>query len=114
VELLTGTACEEAVGSPPYEEGIMTTMADPVFLATPPRTPIEPTAPLDRSGITPTLGERTFELESPNGYARTVVGTVEYLDDEARTYMVRSAGALVRVPLRDIKAEHESTRGMRR
>jgi hypothetical protein len=49
----------------------------------------------------------TFEIESPNGYARTVVGTIEYLGDEARTYMVRSRiGELVRVPLRDIKREH--------
>jgi hypothetical protein len=95
----------------------MTRLTDPVFVATPPRAPVEPAAPLDRSGVPPpkpTTGERTFELESPNGYARTVVGTVEYLDGEARTYMVSSAGALVRVPLRDIKAEHGSASGARR
>jgi hypothetical protein len=94
----------------------MTRLADPVFVATPPRAPIEPAAPLDRSSVPPPKpapGERTFELESPNGYARTVVGTIAYLDDEARTYMVRSAGALVRVPLRDIKAEYGSPPGVR-
>jgi hypothetical protein len=48
----------------------MTRLADPVFLATPPRAPIEPAAPLDHSGDTPlkpTRAERTFELESPTG-----------------------------------------------
>jgi hypothetical protein len=88
----------------------MTTLTDPVRLASPARTPIRPTAPLDRMGDRPSKpkpAERTFEIESPNGYARTVAGTIEYLDEEARTYMVRSnTGGLVRVPLRDIKAEH--------
>jgi hypothetical protein len=88
----------------------MTTLTDPVLLAVPGRAPIQPAAPLDRSGSKPRPAERTFEIESPNGYARTVVGTVEYFDDEAATYMVRSAGELVRVPLRDIKTEHGSTR----
>jgi hypothetical protein len=32
--------------------------------------------------------ERSFEVESRGGYARTVVGRVAYLDDEAQTYMV--------------------------
>jgi hypothetical protein len=95
----------------------MTTLTDPVPLATPPRAPTEPAAPLDRLGASPSRprpAERTFELESPNGYARTVVGIVEYLDDEACTYMVRSAGELVRVPLRDIKAERQASPAMRR
>ncbi len=32
--------------------------------------------------------ERSFEVESPGGYARTVVGQLAYFDDEAQTYMV--------------------------
>jgi hypothetical protein len=47
--------------------------------------------------------ETSFELESRGGYARTVIGTVAYLDEEAQTFMVRVAdGRLVRVPLRDV------------
>jgi hypothetical protein len=95
----------------------MAMLTDPVHLEIPAREPAEPAAPLDRPSDTrpkPTRAERTFEIESPNGYARTVVGTIEYLDDEAATYMVRSAGELVRVPLRDVKAEYGSPRGMRR
>jgi hypothetical protein len=63
----------------------MTTLTDPVLLATPGRARIQPAAPLDRSASKPRQAERAFEIESPNGYARTVVGTVEYLDVEART-----------------------------
>jgi hypothetical protein len=38
-----------------------------------------------------------------------VTGTIAYLDDEAQTYMVlTSDGALIRVPLRDIKKTIES------
>jgi hypothetical protein len=51
--------------------------------------------------------ERSFEVESRGGYARTVVGQLAYLDDEAQTYMVLTrAGSLVRVPMRDIKSSH--------
>ena len=51
----------------------------------------------------------SFDLESPGGYARTVMGTVAFLDREAETYMVLAPnGALMRVPIRDIKA----TRGI--
>jgi hypothetical protein len=32
--------------------------------------------------------ERSFEVESPGGYLRTVVGRLAYFDDEAQTYMV--------------------------
>jgi hypothetical protein len=33
-----------------------------------------------------------------------VTGTIAYLDDEAKTYMVRALdGELIRVPLRDVK-----------
>jgi hypothetical protein len=47
--------------------------------------------------------ERSFEVESRGGYARTVVGRLAYLDDESQTYMVLTQdGVLVRVPLRDI------------
>jgi hypothetical protein len=47
--------------------------------------------------------EISFELESHGGYARTVVGTVAYLDEEAQTFMVRvHDGGLIRVPLRDV------------
>ena len=51
--------------------------------------------------------ERWFEVESPGGYARTVVGQLAYFDDEAQTYMVLTRdGVLVRVPLRDITSSH--------
>ena len=51
--------------------------------------------------------ERSFEVESRGGFARTVVGQVAYLDDEAQTYMVLTRdGVLVRVPLRDITSSH--------
>jgi len=51
--------------------------------------------------------ERSFEVESPGGYARTVVGQLAYFDDEAQTYMVLTRdGVLVRVPLRDITSSH--------
>jgi hypothetical protein len=50
-----------------------------------------------------TVAARSFKLASHGGYARTVTGTVAYLDEEAETFMVRgSDGALQRVPLRDI------------
>ena len=47
----------------------------------------------------------SFDLESPGGYARTVNGTVAFLDREAETYLVLAPnGELMRVPLREIKA----------
>jgi hypothetical protein len=47
--------------------------------------------------------ERSFEVESPGGHARTVVGRLAYFDEEPQTYMVLArSGMLVRVPLRDI------------
>ena len=47
--------------------------------------------------------ETSFELSSHGGYARTVVGTVAYLDEQAETFMVRGRdGGLTRVPLRDV------------
>jgi hypothetical protein len=51
--------------------------------------------------------ERSFEVESPGGYLRTVVGRLAYFDDEAQTYMVLTRdGVLVRVPLRDVTRSH--------
>ena len=47
--------------------------------------------------------ETTFELGSHGGFARSVTGTVAYLDEEAHTFMVRDKdGGLIRVPLRDV------------
>lgn len=46
--------------------------------------------------------DETFELASRGGYARTVTGTVAYLDEEAQTYLVLVDGELERVPLRDL------------
>jgi hypothetical protein len=50
--------------------------------------------------------ETTFELGSRGGYARSVTGTISYLDMEAHTFMVRNEddGGLTRVPLRDVTA----------
>lgn len=88
----------------------MTVLADPIEFQTPARSPVRPAAPFDRPfgpRSKPSPAERWFELASPNGYLRTVVGTIEYLDEAASTYMVREhTGALVRVPLRDITREH--------
>ncbi len=51
--------------------------------------------------------ETSFELESHGGYARTVAGTVAYIDQQAQTFMVRVRdGCLIRVPLRDVTSAH--------
>jgi hypothetical protein len=52
------------------------------------------------------LASRTdYEVESHGGYARTVTGTVAYLDEEAQTFMIRGADrGLTRVPLRDVRS----------
>ncbi len=87
----------------------MTTMTHSARGESPTRWLVRPTATLDGSvEVTsrPKPAERVFEIQSPNGYARTVAGTIEYLDDEARTYVVRTrAGEFVRVPMRDITSE---------
>jgi|SRR5436309_8323558 len=58
-----------------------------------------------------TAGETTFAVESRGGYARTVTGSVAYLDEEANTFMVRARdGELIRVPLRDIKGTRPMTK----
>ena len=88
----------------------MTTLMDPVRIDVPTRSPVQPTAPLDPPRDTasePRSPERSFKVESRGGYARTVVGRVAYLDDEAQTYMVLTrAGMLARVPLRDITSSY--------
>jgi hypothetical protein len=49
------------------------------------------------------VSETSFELGSPGGYARTVTGTIAYLDEQGETFMVRATdGDLIRVPLRDV------------
>lgn len=84
----------------------MTTLTDTVRIEAPTRSPVSPAAPLDALRDTSTESrsrERSFEVESPGGYLRTVVGQLAYFDDEAQTYMVLTrSGMLVRVPLRDI------------
>jgi hypothetical protein len=86
----------------------MTTLIDTVRIEVPTRSPVQPAAPLDppRDNASRST-ERSFEVESRGGYARTVVGQVAYLDEEAQTYMVLTRnGVLVRVPLRDITSSH--------
>ena len=93
----------------------MTALTDTVRIDTPTRSPVEPAAPLDppRDAATESRSpERSFEVESRGGYARTVAGRVAYFDDEAQTYMVLTrAGTLVRVPLRDITSSSSVTGG---
>ena len=87
----------------------MTTLIDTVRIEVPTRSPVQPAAPLNPpdAATDSRSPERSFEVESRGGYARTVVGQVAYLDDEAQTYMVLTrAGVLVRVPLRDITSSH--------
>lgn len=46
----------------------------------------------------------TFQFILPNGHVSEVVGTLEYFDEGAETYMVRDRhGALARVPHRAVK-----------
>jgi hypothetical protein len=70
----------------------------------PPRTLTEEILASFRADL---LNETTsFDLESRGGYARTVTGTVAYLDEEAQTFLVLvSDGGLERVPLRDITSK---------
>ncbi len=51
------------------------------------------------------VGKRvTFQFELPNGFVGEAVGTLEYYDDPAATYMVRRKdGSLARVPLRAVR-----------
>ncbi len=51
--------------------------------------------------------ETSFELRSRGGYARSVTGTIAYLDEEAQTFMVLGQDdRLTRVPLREIASTH--------
>jgi len=88
----------------------MTTLIDTARIEAPTRPPVRPTAPVAAARDTTTESrslERSFEVESRGGYARTVVGRLAYFDDEAQTYMVLTrSGVLVRVPLRDITSSH--------
>lgn len=46
----------------------------------------------------------SFQYELPNGYLSEAVGTFEYFDHEAVTYVVRRKdGTLARVPARDVR-----------
>ena len=56
--------------------------------------------------VTPAdLGKRvSFQFELPNGYMSEVVGTLEWYDEAAATYVVRRKdGELARVPTRGIR-----------
>lgn len=88
-------------------------LQDPTHLEAPSRSSVRPAAPLD-PGSAPEDCDVSFELESPGGYLRTVTGTMAYLDQEAHTYMVRTPyGALIRVPIRDIKKSASSPASVR-
>jgi hypothetical protein len=82
----------------------MTTLMDLTRKA--PLPPVKQAVSLDTprdASTDPRSLERSFEVESPGGHARTVVGRLAYFDEEAQTYMVLTrSGVLVRVPLRDI------------
>jgi len=88
----------------------MTTFIDTVRIEAPTKPPVRPTAALDSPRDTATESrslERSFEVESRGGHARTVVGQLASFDDEAQTYTVLTRdGRLVRVPLRDITSSH--------
>ena len=91
----------------------MTTRMDTVRIEAPTKPPARTASPLDRwdNNSETRSHERSFEVASRGGYARTVVGRLAYFDEEAQTYMVLTrSGALVRVPLRDIT----SSRGVPR
>jgi hypothetical protein len=83
-------------------------LQDPLHFATPARSAVRPAAPLDPPSVS-WERRRSFEVQSPGGYRRTVTGTIAYLDEEAQTYMVCAPdGTLIRVPLRDIETTIDS------
>lgn len=51
------------------------------------------------------IGRRvTFQYELPNGYVSEVVGTLEWYDEAATTYVVKNRdGKLVRVPEKGVR-----------
>jgi hypothetical protein len=59
-----------------------------------------------RNRVAPSdLGKRvSFQFELPNGFLGEVVGTLEWYDEEAATYVVRrKEGELARVPARGVR-----------
>lgn len=59
-----------------------------------------------RNPVTPDHAGRrvSFQYELPNGYVGEVVGTLEWFDEAAATYVVkRKDGELVRVPLKGVR-----------
>ncbi len=62
--------------------------------------------PRGQNLVTPEdVGRRvTFQYELPNGYLSEVVGTLEWYDESAATFVVkRRTGELVRVPARGVR-----------
>jgi hypothetical protein len=88
----------------------MTTLMDSVRIDVPTRSPVQPAAPLDPprgTACESRLSESSLEVESRGGPARTVVGRVAYLDDEAQTHMVLPAPECSSgFPLRDFTRSH--------
>jgi len=75
---------------------------------TPPRTLAEELLAEFRGGEP--ASETSFELASHGGYARTVVGTVAYVDEQAEAFTVRVRdGGLIRAPLRDVTSADRTT-----
>lgn len=67
---------------------------------------MEPVQPSRRNQVTPEhVGRRvSFQYELPNGYVGEVVGTLEWYDQAAATYVVKTKdGELARVPLKGIR-----------
>jgi hypothetical protein len=59
-----------------------------------------------RSQVTPDHAGRrvTFQYELPNGYVGEVVGTLEWFDEAAQTFVVKDRhDRLVRVPLKGVR-----------
>ena len=62
--------------------------------------------PNERNPVTPQdVGKRvSFQYELPNGFITEVVGTLEYFDEGANTYVVRpKSGELAHVPRRGVR-----------
>ncbi len=57
-----------------------------------------------RYGAGEAATEISFEVESHGGHLRTVTGTIEYLDEEAETFMMREDDRRLRVPIRDVRS----------
>jgi hypothetical protein len=60
----------------------------------------------ERNLVSPSdVGRRvSFQFELPNGFVGEAVGVLEYFDEGAQTYVVRTKdGDLARVPLRGVR-----------